>query len=133
MITEFLLARIAEDEAYARDIPGRSAFVPTPADEEIATAYPGSYDRMLAECAAKRRIIEIHKSWPVLVERPPLIVEEVTDPIMGAALSVRQEIEWMTETRYREQFGSEPPTTPMLKAMASVYAGHPDFREEWRA
>lgn len=86
-LTEFLLARIAEDEATANNV---TRF-------EVRDGIPGKYvikDRVLAECEAKRRIIGY------------------LPPVDGPGR------DW-----YR--FG--------LLQMASVYADHPDFREEWRA
>jgi hypothetical protein len=104
-ITEFLLARIEEDEAYARDIPGRSAFVPMPADAEIVVAYPGSYDRMLAEAEAKRMIVELHDDG--LKEQ----IERRDGSALGAGLM----------------------HDDVIRALASVYAAHPDYQAEWQA
>lgn len=33
---------------------------------------------------------------------------------------------------YRAKFGDEPPTTPVLRALAPPYADHPDYRDEWK-
>ena len=123
-LVDFLLARIAEDEADARMANG----APPPRHWSAPT-------RVLAECEAKRRIVELHRDWPVLVERPtefepsfgadPPFVDQVT-------YRASKQIAWMTEQEYRNRFGDEPPTAPMLAAMAVVYADHPDYREEWR-
>jgi hypothetical protein len=95
--------------------------------------------RVLAECEAKRRIIEFHQSWPVLVETPPTFDQgnaEGHDLALGElssmTLRLSQRIAWMTEQEYRNRFGSEPPTGPMLRALALPYADHPDYRPEWR-
>lgn len=53
-LTEFLLARIAEDEAVARS--ASEAEITTVSHEHIARWNP---PRVLAECEAKRRIIQI--------------------------------------------------------------------------
>lgn len=106
-LSEFLLARIEEDEAKLRmlgDEPGRawrhvtSEWLP-PLDGDAA-AVAGRFDpsRLLAECEAKRRIVE-------------------------AAQEVYSE--------------PNPPTTLVLaddalRALAAVYTDHPDFRGEWR-
>ncbi len=123
--TEFLLARIAEDEAQTWQLtpydcpPGCCAPAGwvghscTICDE--GTSYGGTVaaiteiaiehaervhrrTRVLAECEAKRRIVEIHKSWQA----------------------------------YRAHFDTEPPTSPMIAALVSVYADHADYRAEWR-
>jgi hypothetical protein len=62
----------------------------------------GVPDRVLAECAAKRRIVELHSG-------------ENDTPCQS----------WAGNYTY------EP--CPTLRALASVYADHPEFREEWRA
>ena len=113
-LTEFLLARIAEDEAAAN------------------VAHRESPARVLAECEAKRRIVEFHKSWPVLVQTP-VTFEPVdgTDP-GHYTFRATQQIAWTTEQEYRERFGDEPPAGPVLRHLAAVYADHPDYREEWR-
>jgi hypothetical protein len=114
-LSAFLLARIAEDEDWALDMAseiGSGKFLVV---------------RMRAECAAKRRIIALHDGWPILIEKEP---EFLLDDNFAARVS--KQIMWTTQQTYREQFGDEPPTTPMLRALASVYADHPDFREEWR-
>lgn len=89
--------------------------------------------RVLAQCAAYRAIVEEHKSWPVLVERPPAFAKLTGGDPNSIALRVSQQINWLTEQEYRERFGDEPPTAPILRALASIWADHEDFREEWSA
>lgn len=171
-ITEFLLARIAEDETAARAAledtqrwkvrENRSLHIDTGScshgwefaggsgvwmcddpyddcDETVARAlneaeYITRFDpvRILAECAAKRRIIEFHESWPVLVEQQPTFEQALDNSVDGLALRMSQQIAWLTEQEYRHRFGTEPPTAPMLAALAAVYADHPDYRQEWK-
>ena len=119
-LTEFLLARIAEDEETARAADGPRWFhhdkVVTfeafgPDGDWVDASSPISVDtrangwhivrwspaRVLAECEAKRKIVERY-------------LECVGDPNRwGDALS------------------------PVLDALVQPYADHPDFREEWRA
>jgi len=151
-ITEFLLARIAEDEAVAREVlaqqqhdvtrsPGDFPSGYDPAkDAELASADgPIGYTvvmvgvaRVLAECEAKRRIVELHQSWPVLVETPPNLEVVTPDDLSTIAVRASKRLAWLTEQEYRARFGTEPPTAPMLRALASVYADHPDFDPAWR-
>lgn len=108
------------DEA---DIPG--------ALEHIAIHDPA---RVLAECAAKRAIIEWHKSWPVLVETPfefGSSVDSSSDPHRITMQLTRRQM-WLTEQEYRVKFGAEPPTAPILRMMAAVYCDHPDYDPDWR-
>lgn len=121
-LVEFLEARIAEDEAMARDV--RYVW---PTDFEV-TLNPV---RVLAECEVKRRIIECHKSWPVLIETPPEM--EIDDTSIDRVVyRMTQRLAWATEDEYRKRFGTEPPTAPVLAALALPYADHPDYRDEWR-
>jgi len=154
-ITEFLEARIAEDEAVARDASqGRWEVIPRgdqPTVQEagidawlaITSSDPGRpkdanakhiarHDpaRVLAECKAKRVIIEQHKDWPVLVERKPEFTEAGND-LHSMTYRVTQEMVWLTEQEYVKKFGVEAPTTNMIRALAAVYADHPDYQQEW--
>lgn len=123
-LTEFLLARLAEDEALALAAQGDGEpqwfAVPDPA-------------RVLAEVAAKRAIVEFHESWPVLVQKPPTFDRaDVEADINSMTYRMSQQISWLTTQEYRTRFGDEPPTAPMLAALAEVYADHPDYDEAWR-
>ncbi|WP_436702391.1 DUF6221 family protein [Nocardioides sp. BYT-33-1] len=112
-ITEFLLARIAEDEADARTmqqwIDDMNANPPLAYEQEdppdAAFADP---NRVLAECEAKRRIIDEHPRCDVH-DRP------------GAECDACQ----------RCGDGSIWPCDTLL-ALASVYADHPDFDPTWQ-
>lgn len=129
-LTEFLLARIAEDETYGGrcdcwngpswtgDVPPHPHAAPCPA-------------RLLLECAAKRRIVEFHESWPVLVEQSPTF-DLVGSDLSNLTYRASQQFAWLTEQEYRAKFGDEPPTAPMLAALALVYVDHPDYDEAWR-
>ena len=114
-ITEFLLARIAEDEWAAQEAITeieRIAWTPGMAPSTTAlgglwcdpdgmgvhvAAQPG---RVLAECQAKRAIVEYRAGirWPS---------DEAHD-------AVRNE---------RDR---------TLRLLAAVYADHPDYRQEWK-
>jgi hypothetical protein len=139
-LTEFLLARIAEDEQVARDFVLEGpwqAWALTDnrgpeRDDEYAQLTIGAA-RVLAECEAKRRIVEWHKNWPVLAQGPTTF-ESVAVPPSEENLVFRasSQIAWLTEQKYREQFGAEPPTSPILAMLALPYADHPDYDESWR-
>jgi hypothetical protein len=67
-LAEFLLARIAEDEAEA-------AYVPVEHQDEPGLSWWGEYghlsiapSRVLAECAAKRRIVEQYRDNTLLLD-----------------------------------------------------------------
>lgn len=100
-ITEFLLARIAEDEAAA----DRVEFRPYLGEgaPELLTA------RVLAECEAKRQIIELHQRCNV---------HDHPGDECDACQRCGDGSIWPCDT---------------LLAVASVYADHPDFDPAWRA
>lgn len=139
-LVEFLLARIAEDEAVANgvDEPYRQSdafsvrFASCESDYtkgDTAHVDRWSPARVLAECAARRAIIELHKQWPVLVEQDGPFVGASERGVTG---TIARQMVWITTQEYIKRFGTEPPTSPIISAMAQVYADHPDFREEWR-
>jgi len=97
-ITEFLEARIAEDEyeanvclaQYRRGEGGSSR----------------RWKRQLAECAAKRAIIEQHKRY----------AREAAENVGIAFVGARS--------------GQEV-TADSLKSLAAIYADHQDYQQEW--
>lgn len=164
-LTEFLLARIAEDEAVAvrataspwvegvrrKGEPGRwrgidcysvladrtQFFIEefeTVADTEVAqdAAHIARHDpaRVLAECEAKRAIIAFHESWPTLVQTPAKFERDDVN-LDNYTYRMSQEIAWLTTREYVARFGIDPPTAPILAALALPYADHPDYQPEW--
>lgn len=117
-ITEFLEARIAEDEAQAQSAKDWVANGPEPrypwfgshgevtgkrfgiALPHIATMSPS---RVLAECAAKRAIINL------------------------ADATLREN----ADRRDASALGAELMHDEVLCALAAVYATHPDYQQEW--
>lgn len=119
-IAEFLLARIAEDEKQAE---GGVRY-------EVAIHYSGGGDwesleeRWLAECAAKKAIVAVHR-------------EESLD---GSTED---------DLQYYAEFPEEAPRSRCaecscysdcvvslnecrtLRALAAIYAAHPDYDESW--
>ncbi len=97
-IADFLLARIADDEKVAEAAIGTGYDLGYRlAVDEVEGHRSGVHidpDRVLAECEAKRRIVE----------------------------------EWGRV----ERLGTNGFGPGVLRHLASVYADHPDYREEWR-
>ena len=103
-LDEFLLARIAEDEHHARAARGWQTgdrHVGQPLDYSIHMDR-WSPDRVLAECAAKRAIVQLHT--PV-------------DDQPDGWCNLCDGDGWPCGT---------------MAALATVYAGHPDYDESWR-
>ena len=100
-LTEFLLARITGDEARAKPndldwwgiVTGK-----IPAGDRV---------RVLAECAAKRRIIARHSAWGRCCDR-----------CLGYA-------------DYTGDIEMETYPCQTLRYLAAVYADHPDYCNEW--
>jgi len=119
-ITEFLLARIAEDEAVAQETMRRAVADPyTDAAEvtlysneaassgsPIVAATPA---RILAECEAKRRIVELYMAAEVRTDMDTFLPE-------GA--------DWILGRRWGAGYAA--------RALAQPYADHPDFDPAWR-
>lgn len=121
-ITEFLLARIAEDETVAREsTPGPWSSAPAgyccqracvdPVVHNYSTLYWRDGDhiarhdpaRVLAECAAKRVIVALYDDL------------------------LRGEV----DHRDASGLGASLMHSDVIRALAAVYADHPDYRSEW--
>ena len=137
-LIEFLLARIAEDEAMARTVAdggsgqwqswnrswdpepvrdiatdgNRIASVPTTLDEFMCRHDPA---RVLAECEAKRRIVEY--------------AIEVAD-YEGAVIS----LEFGSADLHAQPIAMAVKETmdDVLELLALPYADHPDYLPEWK-
>lgn len=128
-IGEFYLARLAEAESgwlaqKRREDDG---------DAEMLFHFGQRLvDELLADIAAKRRIVELHEQWLILVERPPELVLSDPSDLGTMTFKMTQQIRWATEQEYRKVFGDNPPTSPIMRALVSVYADHPEFQEAWK-
>lgn len=103
-LTDFLLARIAEDNVVAR----------TEAAQVAASARRGgrtAATRRVVQCEAQRRIVELHG--------PDDMLDHCATCLDGD----------FDTLGYPAREGWPCPT---LRALASVYTDHPEFREEWR-
>jgi hypothetical protein len=113
-LSEFLLARIAEDEDHARRL--RNAYdldllsVPAVLVNAGALVIPGN---VLAECDAKRRI-----------------VEECTSPTTERVM-VRAGV-YGYQPRRVVRTDDLDIAEGVLRSLAQPYAEHPDYRDEWR-
>jgi hypothetical protein len=152
-LIEFLLARIAEDEAIAKAAVGKAAFqrqtghwkfdhvqdkygviplvfaladaggktqvarLDEAWDSEERGTYIARFDpaRALAECDAKRRLINIH----------------ATTNYHGGPDACDMCTEW-DDYPYKVQEGIDKFPCDTLRALALPYADHPDYRQEWR-
>ena len=112
-LTEFLLARIAVDEAAARvDLAAEL-------DGTIHASYGAAAERTLARCAAHRRIVELHH---------PL---DGGDPETYPWTDETGRTYWpeCAECAEKHVDGRGCAT---LRALAVAYADHHDFEEGWK-
>lgn len=153
-IVEFLTARLDEDQAQAEAAARASgAHWTTSEYADDVTNTEGGYvacgpygyldDRtryfiarhdptaVLSDIASKRSIIEFHKQWPILVDTPAEFESDTSADLGSLTVQMSRRIAWLTEQEYRDRFGDEPPTGPILLALASAYRGHPDYQQEW--
>ena len=102
-ITDFLLARVAEDEDAASKAGSFTPWERT-FDRDNYGCLLVQPSRVLAECAAKREIVE--RCFGVMGREYP-----------ASHLDEDGWVQLMWQTMYD---------------LAEVYADHPDYREEWR-
>ena len=118
-ITEFLEARISEDEAalertgpFPHSIHGGDLVGTYRSDCPDCIGVPNRA-RVLAECAAKRAIMKEHA-----------IDLEMREPYCDTCA------QW-----WNCVLGEGPPMVkypcPTIQALAAVYKDHPDYRQEW--
>lgn len=115
-LVPWLIVQIAEDERALRSWDGSCFHIEACDDgwEAFSDRYPA--DRMLAECDAKRRIVEIHESEDV--------DGRLTD---GEDITVPCCVVCRDSNGMREE---EP--CPTLRLLALPYSGRPGYRPEWR-
>lgn len=142
-LTEFLLARIAEDEAVATEA-FRIAEAADPGAEQThlrlnEVGGNSGYEevtvgahRVLAECEAKRRIVERETSARIQHKNVPWASMEGGNDFFrlldadGIAIAHDERAHQMFEKH------SDPITdTLTLRLLAQVYADHPDYDPAW--
>lgn len=147
-ITEFLLARIAEDEAVAKAAWGESpwvarerwhttpfgrnfnTFVVMDGQREVTIVSMGGSARhiahwhparALAECAAKRAIVGLHGAAHDYADH----YRKPTPLVVCVECGPHEDVDWRTGGQ-----GNFPCST--IRALAAVYADHPDCDTVWR-
>jgi hypothetical protein len=98
-VTEFVEARIAEDEV---NIEGDWAA----GDGGLHIISTPMHDRMVAQCAAMRKIVELHALEP----------DEVDVFCATCGTFFDHPVDWPCET---------------IRALVSIYSNHPDFDPAW--
>lgn len=102
-VAEFVLSRIAEDEAVARAVVGRGVHDERPEVREwIGLANP---NRMLLWSHVRRELIELHSP-------DGRRLETSATPVCSGC--------------------GHPAPCPTVTLLANLYADHPDFQEQWR-
>jgi len=119
-LVEFLLSRIGDDEQAARSAgvlqSGTSwEYEPDPTPSPILLVAPA---RVLAECEAKRRIIEEYREFTKADpdDGMPIYAEDVDEDRLWPAYGG----------------GMFSGLRKAVRLLALPYADHPDYRAEWR-
>ena len=120
-LTEFLLARIDEDETMARTAvsPWRNEWT---SEDVGVTMHIERHDpaRVLAECKARRRIVAAFEDERI---RKDIYNRGYDDGLLTTSDDMRQR--WSSNARWA---GLEI----AARALALPYADHPDYDETWR-
>lgn len=122
-LTEFLLARIAEDEAVARQAgPGHY--------HTHMDTYEGTWVEVgtRAECSVWGQDCIIHYRpdwWEQLVDR--------FDParVLAQCEAVRRIVELETADRHGRVYPINPRAVEVIRALATIWRDHPDFDPAW--
>lgn len=128
----YLRARYDEEEAfYQASVEGdlyRLPYLVCKCGRSIYLGAPGSTP---ADLAAKRKILDLHDQWPMLLETPPVMEMQAHLPGEPWEAHFTQQIDWVTTQQYRRRFGHEPPTSPIIRALLQPYADRDDFDPAW--
>lgn len=136
-LTDFLLARITEDEAVAREVTYAKDLDALPVGSVVLDL--AERDAPVVACKAARG------DWVVMGDAPetrwwsqqmirgasgqPLTVVHRPDrdtlPSLAECEAKRVAVDWYLND-------DDTVMGPTVRALAAVYADHPDFREEWR-
>ena len=115
-ITEFILARVAEDE-YAANLTYETCFVGTieGRGSRYDLAVRMAPARVLAECEAKRTILREHAATGEDAWKSTYVCE--------ACLTDRD--------GYSDDWGPDQWPCRTVRSLAAIWAGHDDYRKEW--
>ena len=104
-LVDFLMARIEEDERLAR----RAMTWPSVGSLDVSMALSVTGRHLLADCEAKRAIVELHKPYRRIVG-------------IGCEVCLQP-----------RHLPADAPGWPCetLRLLAVSYSSHPDFRAEW--
>ena len=117
-LTEFLLARIAEDEAAAQNARNHSQMAHDYERDNYGFLWVKT-TRVLAECETKRLIVGQH---PTSTE---------WDEGINSCMTCQWDIDCDAPKHdHQRGFGRFP--CPTLRILALPYADHPDHQEDWR-
>lgn len=129
---EYLRTRYDEEAANARaGMAGCLRDLPTIQCKCGRRIYIGGGPQQLADVEAKRKILDLHDDWAVLLETPPVMEMQPHQPGDQWVAHFTQQIDWVTTQQYRHRFGDDPPTSPIIRALLQPYAWRDDFDPAW--
>ena len=73
----------------------------------------------------------IYEILVLISHKPEPVVVNSVDDYNTVSYALKSNIEWHTRKTYVERFGEEPPTNPIVLALARVWKTHPNFDLSW--
>ena len=134
-ITEFLLARIAEDRESATQAEWamQGEWFTTADDQVDAFVQRESPARVLAECAAKRAIIDDHAATDHSYREDVYVGDDVyLTPSLPACRQCTTSTDTARITSSWDVADRIIAPCDTVRALAAVYADHPDYDPSWR-
>lgn len=106
------------------------------AEELSCSCYPlggNDPDILAVRTAAEhiRDIVSITNNWPTMIMDQPTL--EITEKEYGddVVYSVTQQVSFLPVQAYRDVYGEESPTRPIVMSMVQRYKDHPDYNPKW--
>lgn len=115
-VEEFVRARVEETRKMVADA----------VDIESDLGY-----RLMRLCDSVLIIVEMQKTWPVLMEGQPKLEINRKGSMDDYVIQMTHNINWMTAQAYKEKFAKEPLPTPTIRKIAAMWSWHPDYDIAW--
>ena len=117
-IEEFLRTRVSEANALA-------------AEQEVDSRIRRDVERLGDSLEV---ILELHSSWPTLIEAPSEIESSLFDSDSAMSqfrIQLTRRYDYVLAKDFQKRFGTEPPTAPFLRQIAELWSDHPDYDSSW--
>ena len=130
---QFLLARIAEDQAQTEEVIRRQRRKLTVRDVSLGWVRAFDPKRVYEDCEAKLKIIAHEtRGRRMDLEAPHVSMGRDFDGETYIKLLTGEQLEGDEAADYIEKWSVPITDTPILRMLAMPYADHPDFDPAWR-